>query len=665
MRYLLLSVRVVSLVGVLVIPDVFAATYTHYGVVKEQINTEMGIFYVNEVKKVMLTNTAQKIIIDVTYKNTQNEIDKFFFSDIGIKDNLGTTHSYTKIQSVTCIKCGVLPGDIISGKLEYVIGSDLLPKTAIIDHFLDSPIVVDLTTVASPPDQRPKTEMKSLGKNVFTNENFELTISNEFLGGSGVDPAIYSAVIKITNIGGKTFSIFPTHQLYVKDPDGFLYKASKWSGNQYGDLYPGESFSGAAKFELTKRVPDQIMLIAASFGGGTIYAGLRPEVANELSPTPTPALERKWGTVSIDNSKFELGPRETLQVKVFGTVEDPISSNWVYMTVAEPNGNTYQIKTVKTSVGYYENYIDIDYENLGYYNVKVSFGNKNIGTINFEAVEKSKAITKSPAIVIATAKTSYKAGDTIFIAGSVKNPIPNQSVKLFITAPNGDHIWFDELTLPSSGKFSTSASTSSPLWEQSGTYTITASYSTDAFDSKTFSFTIPQAIADFETLPTPTVTQTTETSSEVALAEAAEAQAAAEQQIAELEAELEAERGGGCLIATAAFGSEMAPQVQQLRELRDNTVLQTQSGTSFMAGFNQFYYSFSPAIADYERENPAFKEAVKLTLTPLLASLTLLQYADIDSESEMLGYGISIILLNIGMYFVAPAVLIMKIRKRI
>ena len=129
--------------------------------------------------------------------------------------------------------------------------------------------------------------------------------------------------------------------------------------------------------------------------------------------------------------------------------------------------------------------------------------------------------------------------------------------------------------------------------------------------------------------------------------------------------ELEKSNGGGCLIATAAFGSELDPHVQQLRELRDNTVLQTESGSVFMTGFNQFYYSFSPIIADYERENPAFKEAVKLTLTPLLTSLTLLQYVDIDSESEMLGYGISIILLNIGMYFVAPAVLIMKIRKRI
>jgi len=123
--------------------------------------------------------------------------------------------------------------------------------------------------------------------------------------------------------------------------------------------------------------------------------------------------------------------------------------------------------------------------------------------------------------------------------------------------------------------------------------------------------------------------------------------------------------GGGCLIATASFGSELAPQVQLLREIRDNTILQTKSGSIFMTGFNQFYYSFSPAVADYERENTTFKEAVKLTLTPLLTSLILLQYVDIDSESEMLGYGIGVILLNIGMYFVVPAVLVMKIRKRV
>ena len=123
--------------------------------------------------------------------------------------------------------------------------------------------------------------------------------------------------------------------------------------------------------------------------------------------------------------------------------------------------------------------------------------------------------------------------------------------------------------------------------------------------------------------------------------------------------------GGGCLIATAAFGSEMAPQVQFLREIRDNTVMNTQSGTTFMTGFNQFYYSFSPYVADYERENPVFNEAVKVTVTPMLTSLTLRNYVQVDTEEEMLGYGIGIILLNIGMYFVAPAVAIIAIRNRL
>jgi hypothetical protein len=123
--------------------------------------------------------------------------------------------------------------------------------------------------------------------------------------------------------------------------------------------------------------------------------------------------------------------------------------------------------------------------------------------------------------------------------------------------------------------------------------------------------------------------------------------------------------GGGCLIATAAFGSEMSPQVQQLRELRDNVVMQTASGHAFMTGFNQVYYSFSPYVADFERENVVFKESVKVMLTPMLTSFSILSHVPIDTEQEMLGYGIGVILLNIGMYFVAPAVLITVLRKKL
>ena len=122
--------------------------------------------------------------------------------------------------------------------------------------------------------------------------------------------------------------------------------------------------------------------------------------------------------------------------------------------------------------------------------------------------------------------------------------------------------------------------------------------------------------------------------------------------------------GGGCLIATAAYGSELAPQVQELRELRDNKLLQTKSGSDFMNSFNNFYYSFSPQIADLERESPMFKEAVKIGITPLLLSLSLLNYVDMNSEFETIVYGSTVILLTLGMYFATPVLIVAKVKKR-
>jgi len=144
-----------------------------------------------------------------------------------------------------------------------------------------------------------------------------------------------------------------------------------------------------------------------------------------------------------------------------------------------------------------------------------------------------------------------------------------------------------------------------------------------------------------------------------------ETKEAVEQKGSEVIQDIEEVAGGGCLIATAAYGSEMAPQVQQLREIRDKKFLNTELGTVFMNGFNEFYYSFSPTIADYERENPLFREAVKLTITPMISSLSILNYVDTDSELEVLGYGISLIFMNVGMYVVAPVVVIREIKKRI
>ena len=132
--------------------------------------------------------------------------------------------------------------------------------------------------------------------------------------------------------------------------------------------------------------------------------------------------------------------------------------------------------------------------------------------------------------------------------------------------------------------------------------------------------------------------------------------------IAEKVVEQKESEGGGCLIATATYGSELAPQVQLLREIRDNNLLNTESGSAFMNTFNDIYYSFSPTIADYERENPVFKEAVKIAITPMITSLSLMENA--NSESEVLGLGLSVIALNLAMYIGIPAVVIVGIKKR-
>ena len=83
-----------------------------------------------------------------------------------------------------------------------------------------------------------------------------------------------------------------------------------------------------------------------------------------------------------------------------------------------------------------------------------------------------------------------------------------------------------------------------------------------------------------------------------------------------------------------------------------------------MNSFNEFYYSFSPIISDLERENPLFKESVKLFITPLISSLSLLNYVEMDSDESVLGYGISLIILNLAMYVGIPASVIIGIKKK-
>ena len=116
--------------------------------------------------------------------------------------------------------------------------------------------------------------------------------------------------------------------------------------------------------------------------------------------------------------------------------------------------------------------------------------------------------------------------------------------------------------------------------------------------------------------------------------------------------EITDEPGGGCLVATAAYGTEMAPQIQRLREIRDQNILSTDAGSSFVTVFNGIYYTFSPTIADIEREHPLVKGAVFIIIQPILASLHIMEHA--DTEFTVIVYGMLVILLNVIMYVIVP-----------
>jgi len=277
-------------------------------------------------------------------------------------------------------------------------------------------------------------------------------------------------------------------------------------------------------------------------------------------------------------------------------------------------------------------------------------------------------------ISVTTNKEFYTEGATITISGLVKDfdtsdPMRHMDVTILVISPNGNIVSVAQVPPSSDGNYSTTM-VAGGMINVEGDYTVKAKWGAQANQTEFKYSGSSGASPVVDEVPEQTQTEVIEVDEEPDIDE--EPVMESSQPVCGPGTVLkngvcvveDKKKGGGCLIATAAFGSEMAPQVQFLREIRDNTVLQTESGTSFMTGFNQFYYSFSPVVADYERENPAFKEAVKIAITPMLTSLAILNYVDIDSEEEMLGYGIGIILLNIGMYFIAPAAIIFKIRNR-
>ena len=121
--------------------------------------------------------------------------------------------------------------------------------------------------------------------------------------------------------------------------------------------------------------------------------------------------------------------------------------------------------------------------------------------------------------------------------------------------------------------------------------------------------------------------------------------------------------GGGCLIATAAYGSELAPQVQLLREIRSDTLMSSSVGSSFMTEFNLFYYTLSPPVADLQRNNVIFGDTVRTVITPGIYTLGAIMGLADSNEESVLAFGVLSIVALIGLYIAGPVFAVFGARR--
>ena len=262
---------------------------------------------------------------------------------------------------------------------------------------------------------------------------------------------------------------------------------------------------------------------------------------------------------------------------------------------------------------------------------------------------------------VETDSSTYTTGNSISISGLIQNLAEyEQPVTIMVVGIDGGSVNIVAVAqvLPdSSGNYSTTVKAGGSM-NSSGEYEVRAQYGAQKITS-TFNFISGDAAVKVTPTPEPMAEPTPEpTVQQVVNCGPGTESVNGICQVVQTQSQ-ESEEGGGCLIATAAYGSEMSPQVQLLREIRDNQLMNTEAGSAFMSTFNNVYYSFSPAIADMQRDSPILKEVVKVGLTPMISSLSIMEGA--DSESEVLGLGLSVIALNLGMYIALPAFGIIKV----
>ena len=306
-----------------------------------------------------------------------------------------------------------------------------------------------------------------------------------------------------------------------------------------------------------------------------------------------------------------------------------------------------------------------------------------------EIIENNQCVSviiknATPPLFIATDDPVYTVGERIKLTGSVKSYDGTFEITVRVFDPKNNLVNIDQLQPDTSGKFSTTIQ-SGTFWKFDGMYKIIANYGPYTTAETVFQFStltckdneiIQNGECVVKSKPVSPPENTTVAKDDPPKTDIKPTIKPVNKSVQCGEGTVMKDntcvpeitppsnsKDGGCLVATAAYGTEFSSQVQTLRELRDTTLLETTIGSSFMTEFNQIYYSFSPTVADLERSNPILKSTIQIILTPMLSSLSLLDIAESDSESQILTVGVGIIILNALLYIGVPIFIIHNIRK--
>jgi hypothetical protein len=216
-------------------------------------------------------------------------------------------------------------------------------------------------------------------------------------------------------------------------------------------------------------------------------------------------------------------------------------------------------------------------------------------------------------ITVSTGKPQYSPAESVSIFGAVRdnqsNPVSGATVSIQVNDPSSNTIHIQLVLSDPSGAYVDSLTLSTDAAQ--GQYTIYASATKAGYSnglSQTQFSVLTQTTTSTSTTSEPSTTSTTATTPS-ALSSTTSSSFT------------QTNPPSQCLIATATYGSELAPEVLLLRNFRDLDVLQTTAGSNFMKVFNTFYYSFSPAVASFIASHSAVRAGMKVALYPLIGVL--------------------------------------------